>query len=153
MTEPQQKKFDKWLEPYILGSGHDFVFGWFIETREGTLYIGSEEHDKWVTEKQTAFFKKEPPLAGMVYVPWNIHEYTPEENEELEREREKACQEWNVKHECCPRCKNDKTVQSLINVVWHSGTPYEDNVNNAVCPKCGWYGNVNKLKPREDGKT
>ena len=147
MTEIQQKKFEKWLEQFIIGWGSNFATGAFIETVQGTLTLGSDEHESWLNEKKEEFFKKEPPLAGMVYVPWLI-ESTESTTESTDRDM--AVKKWEKEHEACPKCNNPQIMQSLAGVIWKVGTPYEDNINKAFCGKCEWNGKVNELKPRTD---
>lgn len=62
MNEYQLKKFQAWLEPYVIDGTSEFVI-----TSEGTFYFGTDEHVAWVEAKRKEFKRKEPPLAGVVY--------------------------------------------------------------------------------------
>ena len=147
MNEQQHKKFEKWLEPFIINWGSNFASGPFIETSQGTLNLGSEEHENWLKEKKAEFLRKEPPLAGIVYVPWLI-QTVPEGT--IDEDRDAASKKWNDEHAVCPKCENPQIMQSLAGVIWHVDKPYEDNINTAFCGKCEWNGKVNELKPKHN---
>lgn len=149
MNEAQHKKFEKWLEPYVLGFDIKEDIS-YIETDIGIISIGGPEHEKWLNEKKEEFLKKEPPLAGMVYVPWII-QTVPEGT--TDTSRNEAVEQWENLHEVCPKCNNPNIMQSLVGIVWHVGEPYEDNVNTAFCGKCEWNGKVNELKPKPNETT
>lgn len=149
MTEEQQKKFEKWLEPHIKDHGHDFAGGFYIETALGEhLNIGTDEHDAWVTEMRNEFLKAQPPKAGVVYVPWIIQSVP--ESESSNDDRKTAVDIWNKEHEACPKCFNTSLMTTLAGPIWHVGEPYVDNINTAHCAKCNWTGKVNQLIPKQD---
>jgi hypothetical protein len=148
MTEEQNKKFQKWLEPHIKDHGHDFAGGWYITTTLGEhINLFSDRHTQWLGEMEAEWRKKEPPLAGMVYVPWKL-EQRDDVNDINKEERSQAYARWQEEHWCCPKCGYDKQMQTLAGVVWHVGEEYNDNINTAFCTKCEWTGKVNELKPR-----
>ena len=53
-------------------------------------------------------------------------------------------EQWEKLHEACPECGNTSLIHTLIGVPEINGH-YEDNINSASCPVCGWNGPVKDL--------
>ena len=146
MTPEHQKKFEKWLEPFVAGC---YPLGFdesehVIITDKGSFIMNSEEHALWVEEKREEFLKEEPPKAGLIYVPWIIET----KEEKINIERDEAVKIWEDKHSRCPQCGHNKLIYTLIGIPWTKDTDYIDDKNKAACTNCTWVGKVNKLNPK-----
>jgi hypothetical protein len=48
----QEKHFNKWLEQFIKESGHQWGFGFYVETVEGEVFHqGTNEYKQWYDGK------------------------------------------------------------------------------------------------------
>lgn len=46
------EKFDNWLQQYIKESGHQWGFGFYVETIDGKIFHrGTDEYTEWYNKK------------------------------------------------------------------------------------------------------
>jgi hypothetical protein len=60
LTERQQFYFDEWIQRHIKEYGHDFVWGFYIVTKDANehMNIDSSEYEKWLEEKKIEYLKE-----------------------------------------------------------------------------------------------
>jgi hypothetical protein len=57
LTE-QEKNFNKWLEQFIKDSGHQWGFGFYVETTNGEVFHqGTDEYKEWYNGKLEEYNK------------------------------------------------------------------------------------------------
>jgi|LakMenEpi03Aug12_release.lakeMendotaPanAssembly.Ray.scaffolds.fasta_scaffold841918_1 hypothetical protein len=59
MVNEEDKNFNKWLQQFIKDSGHQWGFGFYIETIDGNVFHqGTEEYDIWFKNKEEEYKNK-----------------------------------------------------------------------------------------------
>ena len=75
MTVEEQKKFENWLQQFIVESGHAFGMGFFIQLENGTtLYNGTAEYKEWYDNKLVEYEKmtENKKEISEIFLDWNI---------------------------------------------------------------------------------
>ena len=52
-------------------------------------------------------------------------------------------EEYDLDHECCPKCKSKKYQTTCLGIFFFEGKPFKDK--NQVYCSCGWHGTVDDL--------